>query len=361
MADPLTIISTVTTITSFIKKYWHILLILIFIIIMIPILIFSIAINVLFPQVSREEFKTYKTLTEETDISWDSFVAYDVVRLDNYLKENKPNESVFDFLLVDFKEYEIIETEKEISKIVDGQIVTETIIEKEYLVTRELEANGYTPIKELLNSLDYVTSEDNMTVKKVTDFLKNLNEMEEYEIETTILSDEEISEDFDEIHKEWFAALIEILPLIDPTSEFDPDEFIIPDLTDPDIPSTWPADGTVTSEFGEIRKTHTHEGIDISNNTGTPIRSTANGTVIAVGSSGNFGRRIMIYHGTDENGTTYVTIYAHLSQLNVKTGEKVDQGDIIGLMGNTGFSTGTHLHYEIRVNGTQVNPRMFLP
>jgi len=361
MADPLTIISTATTITSFIKKYWHILLILIFIIIMIPILIFSIAINVLFPQVSREEFKTYKTLTEETDISWDSFVAYDVVRLDNYLKENKPNESVFDFLLVDFKEYEIIETEKEISKIVDGQIVTETIIEKEYLVTRELEANGYTPIKELLNSLDYVTSEDNMTVKKVTDFLKNLNEMEEYEIETTILSDEEISEDFDEIHKEWFAALIEILPLIDPTSEFDPDEFIIPDLTDPDIPSIWPASGTVTSEFGEIRPTEIHKGIDISNNTGTPIRATANGTVIAVGSSGRYGRRIMIYHGTDENGNTYVTIYAHLSQLNVKAGEKVVQGDIIGLMGNTGFSKGSHLHYGVRVNGTPVNPRMFLP
>jgi len=361
MADPITIISISSTIASFIKKYWHILLILIFIIIMIPILIFSIAINVLFPQVSREEFKTYKTLTEETDISWDSFVAYDVVRLDNYLKENKPNESVFDFLLVDFKEYEIIETEKEISKIVDGQIVTETIIEKEYLVTRELEANGYTPIKELLNSLDYVTSEDNMTVKKVTDFLKNLNEMEEYEIETSILSDEEISEDFDDIHKEWFTALIEILPLINPTSEFDPDEFIIPDLTDPDIPSIWPASGTITSEFGEIRKTHTHKGIDISNNTGTPVRSTANGTVIAVGSSGNFGRRIMIYHGTDENGTTYVTIYAHLSEFKVGIGEKVDQGDLIGLMGNTGFSKGSHLHYEIRVNGAPVNPRMFLP
>ena len=326
MADPITIISISSTIASFIKKYWHILLVLIFIIIMIPVLIFSIAINVLFPQISREEFKIYKSLTEETDISWDSLVAYDVVRLDNYLKENKPNESVFDFLLVDFKEYEIIETEKEISKIVDGQIVTETIIEKEYLVTRELEANGYTPIKELLNSLDYVTSEDNMTVKKVTDFLKNLNEMEEYEIETTILSDEEISEGFDEIHKEWFAALIEILPLIDPTSEFDPDEFIIPDLTDPDIPSTWPAGGTVTSEFGERRATHIHKGIDIANNTGTPIRATANGTVIAVGSSGNFGRRIMIYHGTDENNTTYVTIYAHLSEFSVGIGEKLTRG-----------------------------------
>ena len=361
MAEPLTTIQAASQIIDFIKKHWKELVVALFIIALIPVIIFSIAINVLFPQVSREEFKIYKSLTEETDISWDSLVAYDVVRLDNYLKENKPNESVFDLLKVDFKEYEIIETEKEVSKIVDGKIVTETIIEKEYVVTRELEANGYTTIKDLLNSLDYVTSDDNMTVKKVTDFLDDLNGKEEYEIETSILSDDEISEGFDERHKEWFFALIEILPLIDPTAEFDPDQFIIPDLTDPDIPSIWPASGTVTSEYGERRLTHTHKGIDIANNTGTPIRSTANGTIIAVGTSGNFGRRIMIYHGTDENGTTYVTIYAHLSNFSVKAGDKVSQGEIIGLMGNTGYSKGTHLHYEVRVNGTPVNPRMFLP
>lgn len=361
MAEPLTTIQAASQIIDFIKKHWKELIVVLFIIALIPVIIFSIAINVLFPQVSREEFKIYKSLTEETDISWDSLVAYDVVRLDNYLKENKPNESVFDLLKVDFKEYEIIETEKEVSKIVDGKIVTETIIEKEYVVTRELEANGYTTIKDLLNSLDYVTSDDNMTVKKVTDFLDDLNGKEEYEIETSILSDDEISEGFDERHREWFFALIEILPLIDPTAEFDPDQFIIPDLTDPDIPSIWPASGTVTSEYGERRATHTHKGIDIANNTGTPIRSTANGTIIAVGTSGNFGRRIMIYHGTDENGTTYVTIYAHLSNFSVKAGDKVSQGEIIGLMGNTGYSKGTHLHYEVRVNGTPVNPRMFLP
>ncbi|GAH83970.1 unnamed protein product, partial [marine sediment metagenome] len=84
-------------------------------------------------------------------------------------------------------------------------------------------------------------------------------------------------------------------------------------------------------------------------------------TVIAIGSSGGFGKRIMIYHGTDENGTTYLTIYAHLSEFKVGVGEKVKQGDLIGLMGNTGFSKGSHLHYEIRVNGIPVNPRMFLP
>jgi len=362
MAEPITIAKISSYTAGFIKKYWHIILILLFIIILLPVLIFSAVINILFPQVDRKEFNIYKGLTEETDIEWTSFVAYDVVRLDNYLKENRQNESVFDFLVVDFKEYEIIETEEEITRIVDGKPVTETVTQKEYKVIRELEPQGYFPVKELLESLEYDTSEENMTVKNVTDFLNDLNEKEEYEIETVVLTDEEISEGFDEKHKEWFFALIEILPLLDPTAEFDPDECIFTDIiTDPDIPSIWPASGTVTSEFGEVRLTHIHKGIDIANNTGTPIRATANGTVIAVGTSGNFGKRIMIYHGTDENGNTYITIYAHLSQIKVSVGEKLGQGDLIGLMGNTGFSTGMHLHYEVRVNGVPVNPRMFLP
>jgi murein DD-endopeptidase MepM/ murein hydrolase activator NlpD len=362
MTEPIIVTKISAYTASFIKKYWHIILILLFIIILLPVLIFSIAINILFPQVDREEFNIYKGLTEETDINWVSFVAYDVVRLDNYLGENRPNESVFDLLKVSFTEYEIIETEKEITKIVDGKAVTETVTQKEYKVIRELELQGYFPIKELLESLEYDTLEENMTVKNVTGFLNDLNEKEEYEIETIVLTDEEISEVFDEKHKEWFFALIEILPLLDPSSEFNPDRFIIPEIIDnPDIPSIWPASGRVTSEFGEIRLTHIHKGIDISNSTGTPIRATANGKVIAVGTSGNFGKRIMIYHGTDENGTTYVTVYAHLSEFKVLVGEKVDQGDLIGLMGNTGVSTGTHLHFEVRVNGVPVNPRMFLP
>ena len=136
----------------------------------------------------------------------------------------------------------------------------------------------------------------------------------------------------------------------------------MPDIIgNPDIPSIWPASGTVTSEFGERRPTEIHKGIDISNNTGTLVRSTANGTVIAVGSSGNLGKRIMIYHGTDDKVNTYVTVYAHLSEVKIGVGEKVGQGDLIGLMGNTGVSTGTHLHYEIRLNGTSINPRNFLP
>jgi murein DD-endopeptidase MepM/ murein hydrolase activator NlpD len=362
MAEPVTIVKISVTAVSFIKKYWHIILILLFIIALIPTLILTIAINILFPQASTEEFEIYKELTEGSGIYWASFLAYDVVRLDNYLKENRPNESVFDLLKVSFTEYEIIEIEKEITTIVGGKEVTETVIEKEYVVVRELKPRGYFEVKELLQSLEYESSEENMTVNKVSGFLESLNEKEEFKIEIIILTDEEIAENFDDIHKQWFFALVEILPMLDPSSEFDPDEFIFSDIiTNPDIPSIWPASGRVTSEFGEVRITGSHRGIDIANITGTPIKATANGTVIAVGTSGNYGKRIMIYHGTDEKGNTYVTVYAHLSEFIIRVGDKISQHELIGLMGSTGYSTGSHLHYEVIVNGVKVNPRYFIP
>ena len=362
MAEPITVASVSLNAAGLLKKYWKQVLICLLIISLIPAYIITAAINILFPQLSKEEFNIYKNLTEKTGINWYSFMAYDTVRLDNYLKENNPNESVFDLLRVRFKEYKIVETEKKITKIVNGKKVTETITQKEYILIQELEIHRYAPIKELLASLNYLPTEEIMRVKEVTNFLSELDKKEEYEIETSILTGDEITEDFDENHKQWYSALSEILPLIDPTAEFDPDQYIIPEFSsNPSTPSIWPTQGIITSEFGEIRPTHTHNGIDIANITGTPVYSTADGTVIAVGSSGNFGKRIMIYNGTDETGATYVTIYAHLSQFSVSVGDKVTQGTLIALLGNTGYSTGPHLHYEIRVNGSPINPRSLLP
>ena len=362
MAEPITIAAASLNAAGLIKKYWKEALICLVIISLIPAYIITAAINILFPQVSKEEFTTYKTLTETTGINWYSFMAYDTVRLDNYLKDNNQAEGVFDLLRVRFKEYEIIETEKEITKTVNGKKVTEMITQKEYILIRNIEIHRYGPIKELLLSLNYPPTEENITIKEATAFFSEIDKKDEYEIETSILTDDETTEDFDENHKQWYEALSEILPLLDPTAEFDPDEYIIPELSlNPSIPSIWPTQGTITSEFGEIRPTHIHSGIDISNSTGTPVYATANGTVIAVGSSGNFGKRIISYHCIDDKGTTYVTIYANLSQFKVSTGDKIPQGTIIALMGNTGFSTGPHLHYEIRLNATPINPRILLP
>ena len=122
-------------------------------------------------------------------------------------------------------------------------------------------------------------------------------------------------------------------------------------------PSIWPASGDVSSRFGwRWGGSDFHPGIDIANNIGTPIVATADGTVVESGwNSGGYGYLVKISHS---NGIE--TLYAHNSDLVVSAGTVVKKGQVIAYMGNTGFSTGPHLHYEVRVNGTAVNPDKFL-
>ena len=109
-----------------------------------------------------------------------------------------------------------------------------------------------------------------------------------------------------------------------------------------------------TSGYGR-RWGRAHEGIDMAAPVGTPVSATGDGVVIFAGRQGAYGNLIKIQH---ELGTE--TRYAHLSKIRVKTGQRVSQGDRIGDMGNTGRSTGPHLHYEVRVNGRAVNPMSFI-
>ncbi|MDO6669017.1 DUF5930 domain-containing protein [Paracoccus sp. 1_MG-2023] len=109
-----------------------------------------------------------------------------------------------------------------------------------------------------------------------------------------------------------------------------------------------------TSPFGR-RWGRMHEGVDMAGPVGTPIHATGDGVVTHAGRSGAYGNLIKIEH---ELGTE--TRYAHLSRINVKVGQRVSQGDTIGAMGNTGRSTGSHLHYEVRMNGRAVDPMSFI-
>ena len=118
----------------------------------------------------------------------------------------------------------------------------------------------------------------------------------------------------------------------------------------------WPAKGVLTSGFGP-RWGRMHKGIDIAAPTGTPIHAAADGVVKKSGwNRGGYGNLVEIRH---PDGT--ITRYAHNSKLLVKTGQFVEQGQKISLMGSTGFSTGPHLHFEIRPNGKAKNPMAFLP
>ena len=125
-------------------------------------------------------------------------------------------------------------------------------------------------------------------------------------------------------------------------------------------PNLWPTQGQVTSRFGSRNDTSgvgssAHKGIDIANATGTAIIATAAGTVTYSGEMSGFGYLIIINHGYGIE-----TYYAHNSALFVQEGEFVKKGQKISAMGNTGVSTGSHLHYEVRFNGTPVDPAKFL-
>ncbi len=109
-----------------------------------------------------------------------------------------------------------------------------------------------------------------------------------------------------------------------------------------------------TSGFGP-RWGRMHEGHDWAGATGTPIHATADGVVVHAGRQGGYGNLIKIKHDFG-----YETRYAHLSRIRVKVGQRVSRGERIGDMGNTGRSTGTHLHYEIRRSGTAINPMKYI-
>ena len=118
-----------------------------------------------------------------------------------------------------------------------------------------------------------------------------------------------------------------------------------------------PVSGRITSGFGYRRHPITgvyklHTGIDISARTGTPIRAAADGVVIMSGWQGAYGYTIVIDHG---GGVS--TLYGHCSKLYKSSGASVKRGEVIASVGSTGYSTGSHLHFEKRVNGSPVNPR----
>lgn len=116
----------------------------------------------------------------------------------------------------------------------------------------------------------------------------------------------------------------------------------------------WPVSGPITSPFG-MRWGSLHPGIDIGVGMGTPIHAAASGRVIVAAYSGGYGNLIVIDHG---NGLA--TAYAHQSSMAAGVGEQVAQGQVIGYVGSTGFSTGPHLHFEVRVNGSPVDPMGYL-
>lgn len=126
------------------------------------------------------------------------------------------------------------------------------------------------------------------------------------------------------------------------------------------IPDLWPVDGRLMGPFGRRSDPFSghqafHAGVDISAPVGTPVRATADGIVVNASWSGGYGRLVVIDHGRGVQ-----TYYAHLSRIDVIAGQEIRRGEIIGALGASGRATAPHLHYEVRLGGSPVNPYKFL-
>ncbi len=127
------------------------------------------------------------------------------------------------------------------------------------------------------------------------------------------------------------------------------------------LPSRWPVRGPVNSDFGgrsspwSSSSSEFHSGLDIGATRGTAVFAPAPGTVVFAGQHAEYGVTLVIDHGNDIK-----TLYGHLTKVTVAQDQKVQRGQPVGLTGNTGRSSGPHLHYEIQVKGQPVNPRSYL-
>ncbi|HUF48210.1 MAG TPA: M23 family metallopeptidase [Vicinamibacterales bacterium] len=125
-------------------------------------------------------------------------------------------------------------------------------------------------------------------------------------------------------------------------------------------PTLWPTVGWLSSAFGSRKDPFTghpdfHAGLDISADRGTPVRAPADGTVDFAGSRGNYGKSVLLDHGYGLS-----TRYAHLSTYIVRPGQTVRRGDLLGYVGSTGRATSSHLHYEVLLSGSPINPLRLL-
>ncbi len=126
------------------------------------------------------------------------------------------------------------------------------------------------------------------------------------------------------------------------------------------VPALWPVIGPITASFGEREDPFSgepafHPGVDIGAPYGTPVLAAASGVVVFAGREEGYGRLVVIDHGFGIS-----TVYAHLSSYTLEASEQVDRGQVIGYVGDSGRSTGPHLHYEVRIDNTPVNPWRYL-
>ena len=293
------------------------------------------------PAAEASVVEDYKTAAVVAGCSWQELLAFDTVRYENDFDQADPFQSALEFMSIYYEKYRKEETPNE-----DGSTDTKWVLAKSGWLSSSESIRSFFQLGEDADANDVLKSAENYTKPK-------------YVIEIYTKDIEDVLDDhqFDEDQREWIGSLITEGLL----NEMFGEEYDLPDfITAGDGYFGWPAPGNmrVTCEYGSRTmdgEPEFHYGVDISAVVGSPVVAIEKGTVISAGTNGGTaGTFIKIRH--EKDGLVWESKYFHLSEIKVSVDDEVERGTVIAASGNTGRSTGPHLHIGITMNGSYVDP-----
>lgn len=323
---------------------------------LLPFSVFTMVFMAIAPSVEAAVAEDYKYAARIAGLDWTEALALDTVRLDNDFEDADPQHTVLEFLMVHVKIYK----KKTYTVTVNGKKKKKT----KWVLHKTLDLTKASKIKSFVKDRGYSTED----IKDIMNALKELNSIRKYDIQIQYRDIEDMmdKENFDEEQIDWVDTLLGENILV----EMYGDIYDLPEHIEVEAYGyfAWPTPNlyTITSPFGERIHpvdggTKFHYGIDISgpNAQGSPIIAIADGEVIEANhTNGAAGYNVKIRHTLDDY--EWQSRYCHMAQIEVKVGDKVDQGDVIGAVGNTGKSTGPHLHLELKFEGQLLNPQPYI-
>lgn len=345
-------------IAGVVKDNWRPLSVALFAIVIFVLFLPMMLTALFIPTADIEYIKEYQAVGEQLGVPWTDMVTVDMVTRDNNF-ENITNKDILlsGLSFMTLTVTEIVET----TTFVEKEIVEKGVRVKRKVPVVSTSEDLYTVIG---TNIFYFIQDKGLSNSTATDIMTSiasLHNRDDFNIRIDYFGLEDLIASLPEDKQEWAWNIYSSNMMQQVFGE----SFALPEqiVTNYTGFFAWPVPGygRLSDAYGwRIHPTllvkKFHHGIDIPAPTGTPIISTAPGTVQMISySTGSTGYFVRISH-TDENGASWLTTYMHMSQINVKSGDKIERGDVIGAVGSTGRSTGPHLHYEVKYNGNTIDP-----
>lgn len=332
------------------KKYWKYLLIILSVILIVPILV----IVTVFPMAKPEYVDDYKSIANVIGTNWVDVLLIDTIKRNN----NFENISYDDILNANLNFLQLKVDVYELEKVKQPNGKYEWV----WVYKRTDKYKNSKEIRKFLSGYKISTAKDFIKT------IDKLNETPQYNIEIIYKDVIDMFSSFNKQQTEWAYLLISTNGVQKMYGEYVELPEFIEVTTNGFFAHPTPTIHTITSYFGNridpiSGEPAFHRGIDLSkgpSSQGEPIIASADGIVEQVSySNGSYGYFVKMKH-IDNEGNIWYTRYAHMEQINVKQGEKLKQGDVLGSVGKTGYSTGYHLHFEIYFGTQLVDPLNYI-